>query len=77
MRFLSWLRFNAKNAAQTTLFYETKCNAGKTYQIKCAAGQIFLTESSWVVYPVDEICNLCLKFLIRIFFFNSLIHESI
>jgi len=30
-----------KKCAAGKIFYETKCAAGKTYQIKCAAGQIF------------------------------------
>jgi len=30
-----------KNAPQARFFDERKCAAGKTYQIKCAVGQIF------------------------------------
>jgi len=30
-----------KKCAAGQIFYETKCATGKTYQIKCAAGQFF------------------------------------
>jgi len=33
--------FYEKNAPQARFFDETKCAAGKTYQTKCATGQIF------------------------------------
>ena len=30
---------------------------GKSYETNCAAGKIFLTESRWVICPVDVVCN--------------------
>jgi len=40
---------------------EKKCAAGKTDEPKCAAGKILLTESWWVLCPVDVVCNLYLQ----------------
>jgi len=37
------------------IFLWTDCAAGKTYQRKCAADKIFLTESYWVLCPLDVV----------------------
>jgi len=34
-----------------------KYAAGKSYEIKCATGKIFFTESWWAICPVDVVCN--------------------
>jgi len=43
--FLIMVAFLKEIGQRARFFHETKYVAGKTYQIKCAAGQIFLTES--------------------------------
>jgi hypothetical protein len=37
-------------------FYETKCAAGKTYEMRRRPD--FLTNSQWVLCPTDIVCNL-------------------
>jgi len=49
-----------QNELQAKCFCGNRCAAGKTYETKCVASKIFLTESWCVVCPVEVVSNLLL-----------------
>jgi len=64
------------HAPQARFFNKQNAPHGKTYQTKYAAGRIYLTKSSWVLCPVNAVCNFfSTNHSSQSSSFNQFIHE--